>query len=76
LEIGLVLLGESWEVDIGIWKVDTLLGGNLAIVSATNADSLVINDIENVKSKDTIVNVDDSAWSNNLGNVLIVDIPR
>ena len=71
----MILLREGWEINIGIWEVDTLLGRDLAVVSGTDADSLVINDIDNIKSKNSVIDVDDAALLNDLGDVLVVDVP-
>jgi hypothetical protein len=75
-EIRLILLRESWEIDIGVGKVDTLLGRDLAIVSCSDADSLRVNNLEDVEGKDTVINIDDTSWLDNLGDVLVVNIPR
>jgi hypothetical protein len=75
-EIGLVLLGKSREIDISIWKVDALLGRDFAIVASTDTDSLGVDNGEDIESKDTIINVDDTAGLNHLGDVLVVNVPR
>jgi hypothetical protein len=73
-EIGLVLLGESRKVNIGLGKVDTLLGGDLAIVDSPAADGLLVDDVEDLEGEDTVVNVDCAALLNDLGDVLVVDV--
>jgi hypothetical protein len=73
-EIGLVLLGESGKVNVGLGKVDTLLGGDLAVVDGLAADGLVVNDIEDLEGEDTVVNVDCAALLDDLGDVLVVDV--
>jgi hypothetical protein len=72
----LILLREGREIDIGIGEIDSLLGRDLAIVSGTGTDGLGVNNVENVKGEDTIVNVDDTSRLNDFGNVLVVDVPR
>lgn len=75
-EIGLVLLGQSGEVHIGVGEVDSLLGGDLAVVAGTAADGLSILDLEDVKGKNTVINVDDAARLDDLGDVLVVNVPE
>jgi hypothetical protein len=73
-EIGLVLLGKSGKVNVGLGKVDTLLGGDLAVVDSPAADGLLINDLEDLESEDTVVDVDCAAGLDDLGDVLVVDV--
>lgn len=75
-EIGLVLLGKSGQVDISVGKVDTLLGADGAVVSGLDLDGLLVLNAENVKGKDTVVDVDNTARLNDLGDVLVVDVPK
>lgn len=75
-QIGLILLGESWEINVGVGKIDTLLGRDLAVVAGTNSDGLSINDVEDIEGKNTIIDVDDTTLLDDLGNVLVVDVPR
>jgi hypothetical protein len=75
-QVGLILLGESWKVNIGVWEVDTLLGRDLAVVSGSAADGLVVNDLDDIKGENTVVNVDDTAGLDDLGDVLVVDVPK
>jgi len=75
-KIRLILLREGREIDIGIGEIDSLLGRDLAIVSGTGTDGVGVNNVKNVKGEDTIVNVDDTSWLNDFGNVLVVDVPR
>jgi hypothetical protein len=72
----LILLRKGREIDIGIGEIDSLLGRDLAIVSGTGTNGLRIDDFEDVKGENTIVNVDDTSWLNDLGNVLVVNVPR
>lgn len=74
-EIGLVLLGQSRQVDIGVGQVDTLLGGDEAVVAGAGFDSLVVLDAQDIKGEDTVVDVDDTAGLDDLGDVLVVDVP-
>lgn len=74
-EIGLVLLGESGKIDIGLGKVDTLLGRDLAVVDGLGADVLVVNNLKDLESEDTVIDVDDTALLDHLGDVLVVKVP-
>jgi len=74
-EIGLVLLGESGKIDVGLGKVDTLLGRDLAVVDGSGADVLVVNNLEDLESEDTVIDVDDTAGLDHLGDVLVVEVP-
>lgn len=74
-QVGLVLLGKSRKIDISLGKVDTLLGRDLAVVDSSGADVLVVNDLENLEGEDTVVNVDDAALGDHLGDVLVIKVP-
>jgi hypothetical protein len=74
-EIGLVLLGERGKIDVGLGKVDTLLGRNLAVVDALALEGLVVNYLKDLEGQDTIVDVDDAAGRDDLCDVLVVDVP-
>ena len=74
-EIVLIFFGQGGQIDVGVGEVDTLLGRNLAIVTRSDTDGLIINNLENVKCKDTIVDVDDTSRLDDLGDVLIINIP-
>jgi hypothetical protein len=74
-EIGLVLFRERGKVDVGLGKVDTLLRRDLTIVDALTLEGLVINHLEDLEGQDTIVDVDDAARSDDLCDVLVVDVP-
>jgi hypothetical protein len=76
LEIGLVLLRQGREIDIRVWEVDTLLGGDLPVVASTANDGLLVLDLDNIESEDSVIDVDDTANLDNLCDVLVVDIPR
>lgn len=75
LQIGLVLLGKSGQIDIGVGQVNTLLGADSTVVSGSDTDGLAVNDLEDVESEDTVVNIDDTAGLDNAGDVLVVDVP-
>ncbi|KAI6766123.1 hypothetical protein HG530_007193 [Fusarium avenaceum] len=75
-KIGLVLLGESGQIDIGVGQVDTLLGADGTVVAGSDLDSLLVGDLKDVESEDTVVDVDDTARLDDVGNVLVVDVPE
>ncbi len=52
LEVGLVLLGQGGEIDIGFGKVDTLARGESAVVESADADVLAL-DAKDEKGQDT-----------------------
>lgn len=74
-QIVLVLLGESWQIDVGLGQVDTLTGGNLAVVDGAALEVLLVNDIKDLECEDTVIYVDGTALLDHLGDVLVVDIP-
>lgn len=81
LEVGLVLLRESWEIDIGIWEVHALLGRDVAIRLSTSLQVLLIDDLKDLELELSIIDADDSggtlgldAVANDLGEVLVVNI--
>lgn len=74
-EIGLVLLGEGGQIDIGVGQVDTLAGRDETIVARLNLDGLVVDNLEHIERQDTVVDVNNSAWGDDLGDVLVVDVP-
>ena len=71
----MILLGEGREIDIGVGKIDTLLGRYLAIVAGADSDGFGVDDLEDIECEDTVIDVDDSAGFNDFGNVLVVNIP-
>jgi hypothetical protein len=75
-EIGLVFFGECREINVGIREVDAFLGGNLSIVSGTSTDGLVVDNFEDVKGENSVVDVDDATSLNDLGDVLVVNEPE
>jgi len=48
-EVVLVFLRERRQIDIGPWKIDTLLGRDLAVVHASDTESLIVHNFENLK---------------------------
>jgi hypothetical protein len=48
-EVILVLFGQRRKIDIGPWKVDTFLRGDLAIVECPDTKCLVVDNLENFK---------------------------
>lgn len=75
LEISLVLLGKSGQIDISVGQVDTLLGADGTVVAGLDSDSLLVLDLEDVESENTVVDVDDTAGLDDAGDVLVVDVP-
>lgn len=75
LKVGLVLLGESGQIDIGVRQVDTLLGGDIAVVSSAALDVLVVGDLQHVEGEDAVVDVDDATGLDDLCDVLVVNVP-
>lgn len=73
-QVILVLLGQSGEIDIGVGQVDTLPRGDVTIVLGTDADGLIVDDVQNLECQDTVVDVDDTTRLDDLGDVLVVDV--
>jgi len=42
----LILFGKRRKIDVCSWEIDSLLGGNLAVVEAPNSESLVVDDFQ------------------------------
>lgn len=83
LEVSLVLLGESWKVDISIWEVDTLLGRDVTVRLSASLQVLLVNDLKDLELELSIINADDGggallldSLANDLGKVLVVNIAR
>lgn len=68
LKILLVLVRQSWEIDISLGKVDTLAGGDIASVESANVDICAIHG-EDEKGEDSIIDVDELARGSDLGKV-------
>lgn len=74
-QVGLVLLGEGGKVNVGLGEVDTLLRRDLAVVQALAPQVLVVHNLEDGERENTVVDVDDAASLDHLGDVLVVDVP-
>jgi hypothetical protein len=74
-QVGLVLFRKSWEVDVGLWQVDALSGRDLAVVDSLGTNGLLVLDLDDLEGKDTVVDVDGTALLDDLGDVLVVDVP-
>lgn len=75
LQVADVLLGQSGKVNVGAGQVDTLTGRDVTVVETLNAQVLVVYDLEDFEGKDTIVDIDELAGRDHLGDVLIVKVP-
>lgn len=73
-EIGLVLLGQSGEIDISAGEVDTLSRRDLTVVEGLDLEGLGVNLLDDLEGKNTIVNEDDLANVNLLDNVGVVNV--
>lgn len=69
-EIVLILLRESGQVDIGLGQVNTLAGGERAVVQSTDTDVGAI-DRDNEERKNTVIDVDELAGGSNLGQIFL-----
>lgn len=74
-QVVLVLFGKGREIDVGVGQVDALLRRDEAIVAGTNLNRLIVLDAKNVKGEDTVIDIDDAAGLNHLGDVGIVNVP-
>lgn len=74
LQIVDILLRERGEVDVGSGKVDALLGGDGSVVETFDAESLVVDDLEDLEGHDTIIDEDEFSNSDHLGDVLVIQI--
>lgn len=74
-EIGLVLLGQSWEVDWGLWQVDTFSRGQGAGVEGLDSE-LVAVDGDDLEGEDSVIDVDELAWAEDFDNVGLQTIIR
>ncbi|KAI7180396.1 Pyruvate [Hortaea werneckii] len=73
-QVGPVLLGQRRQVDVGLGEVDTLLAADLAVVDGTALQGLLVGHLEHLEGEDAVVDVDGPARSNDLGDVLVVDV--
>lgn len=74
-EVVLVLLREGRQINIRVREVDAFAGGDKPVVSRLDPDGLLIHDLKNLKSQDTVVNVDNAPRLDDLGDVLVINIP-
>jgi hypothetical protein len=72
-KIILVLLGEGGQIDISLGEVDTLARADLAVVDSLDLDVGAV-DLEDPEGENTVVDIDDLAGGDDLGEVLVVDI--
>ena len=70
LEVGLVLLGERGQVDVGLRQVDTLARAESAVVQRADAHILAFNG-DHKERQDTIINVDELARCGDLRQVFL-----
>lgn len=75
-EIGLILLRKSGEIDVGVGEIDALAGRDEAVVPRLDLDGLVVHNLEHIEGQDTVIDVDNTPGLDDLGDVLVVDIPR
>lgn len=73
LEIGLVLLGQSGQIDVGTGQVDSLSGRDLSVVEHLDLEGLVVDLLEHLEGQNSVVDEDDLANVNLLDNVGVVD---
>jgi len=73
-QVVLVLLGQGRQIHIGVGQVDALLGRDEAVVAGTHLDGLGVRDFEDVEGQNTVVDIDDPAGLDHLGDVLVVDV--
>lgn len=75
LEITNVLFGEGWKVNVSARQVHTLPGRDLAVIETLDAQGLIIYNLEDLEREDTIVDIDQLAGFDHLGDVLVIDVP-
>lgn len=75
LQIGNVLLRQSGEVYVGTGEVDTLARRDVAVVQALDAQGLLINNLEDLEGQDAVVDINELARRDHLGDVLVVKVP-
>ena len=71
-EVGLVLLRESGEVDVGLREVDTLARGEGTVVEGANVNVVAVNGGDE-EGEDTVIDVDVLAGGSNLGEVFLIE---
>ena len=75
LQVVDVLLGQSRKVDIGARQVDTLAGRNVTVVQTLATQGLLVYDFKDLEGKNTVIDIDQLAGGDHLGDVLIVQVP-
>lgn len=75
LQVADILFGQSRQVNVGARQVDTLTGRDVTVVQTLAAQGFLIYDLEHLEREDTIVDIDQLARSDHLGDVLVVKVP-
>lgn len=75
LQVADVLLGQSRKVDIGARQVDTLAGRDSTVVQTLATQGLLVYDFEDLEGKNTVIDIDQLAGGDHLGDVFIVKVP-
>jgi hypothetical protein len=75
LEIANILFRKSGKVNVSAGQVDTLSGRDVAIVQALDTKGLIVNNLEHLKRENTVVHIDQLAGFDDLGDVLVVEVP-
>lgn len=75
LQIGNILGGKSRQVDVGAGQVDTLAGGDVTVVQALGLEGLLIDNLDDLEGQDTVIDIDELAGRDDLGDVLVVEVP-
>ena len=71
MQVGLVLLRKSGEIDIGLGKVDTLVRGEGTVVQGPDVNVGAV-DRGDEESEDTVIDVDVLAGGCDLGQVFLL----
>lgn len=75
LQIGDILLRQSGEIYVGTGEVDTLARRDIAVVQALDTQGLLVNHLEHLEGHDAVVDIDELAGRDHLGDVLVVQVP-
>lgn len=75
LQVADVLLGQSREINVGARQVNALTGRDVTVVQTLATQGLLVYDLEHLERKDTIIDIDQLARSDHLGDVLVVEVP-
>lgn len=70
MKIGLVLFGESGEIDGGLWEVDSLSGRESTRVEGLDSEPFTLNG-DDLEGEDTVIDVDELAGRGDLDNVFL-----